>query len=414
MRNCLFSILLCLPCLAVAQNTVDRLVLKDGSQYEGYIKIQHIGTDFVFVSEKATVIVKDATISQNSIDIEKLPEQWKEWAKKHKNSINQEDNTFSLSTIFFNIAKERELKDVYVLEEGDEIKYIDLQERTDTILLKDIQLIERILVPDSVLSKTIDVITRKNGNKEEIVKGQIISQVPGEKTKIKLKSGAIKVIKFSDIISESKEKVCSDLSFCEQSRYLEIVRTTSKEEIAGVITMRYYGDNSDESYLMVTDRDDQPHKVLMKDVKEIQKTINKDYKERILFVAKGDDVYVNRNLARWHQSEKNTSLKKMAVKADSGIVKIPLTNGSNEVDVEVEMQNTEENRAMFLLNLKAEVKSKDLFYTFSLESVADEMITPQKESVNSKETLSRTYTLHKGKYVLYRRSDKKCVLLFIE
>ena len=100
------------------------------------------------------------------------------------------------------------------------------------------------------------------------------------------------------------------------------------------------------------------------------------------------------------------------VKADAGIVKIQLDKDSQDINVEVEMQNTDENRATFLL--KAERKSRDPHLYFALDSMVDDVLPVKKESVNTKETLSRTYALHKGEYVLYRKSDKKCIPLKIE
>lgn len=414
MRRFYITLISFIPYIAIAQNAVDRLVLKDGSLHEGYIKLQRVGKDFIFVSEKTTAIITGAAISKRQVlYIDNLPEPWKKWAKENRNLVNQKEKSINLSDIIFNMVKGEDLTGVYVLEEGDEIKYIDLAERTDTIPFTKIQSVERIPAPDSVMSKTIDVITKKNGDREDIIKGQIISQIPGEKVKIRQENGVIKVVKFSDILSESKEKGCSDLSFCAQSKYLEIVRTTSKgKEFEGVITMRYYGNNTNDSYLLVTDKDDAPHKVLMKEVTEIQKTPNKEYKERILLAVEDDHVYVNKKLAQWYRTEKSMFTKKLMVKADAGIVKIQLDKDSQDINVEVEMQNTDENRATFLL--KAERKSRDPHLYFALDSMVDDVLPVKKESVNTKETLSRTYALHKGEYVLYRRSDKKCIPLKIE
>ena len=408
MRILILLLLSLIPYWAIAQDAVDRLVLKDGTQYEGYIKIQHIGKDLVFVSQKKTAIITGATISQpKKFDIDKLPEPWKKWANEHKNLINKKEKYFNLSDIFFNMAKGEDLKDVYVLEEGDEIKYIDLKERTETIPLTEIQSVERIPAPDSIISKTIDVITKKVG--DEKIEGYIICQIPGDIVKIKQESGVIKVIKFSNILSEEKKKVCSDLSFWAQSKYLEIVRTKGKE-YEGVITMRYYGTDSEEGYLLVTDREGESHKVLMKDVTEIQKTPNKGYKERILLEVEDDRVYINRNLAEWHQTEKSS--KKYMLRADEGMTIIQLAEDIQDMDVDVEMQNTDENRATFLLKAKRQSKDSPLYFTH--DSIVDDAITPQKESVSTNGILSRIYALDRGEYVLFRRSDRKCVLLKIK
>lgn len=418
MRNLFIAILSLIPYVAMAQNAVDRLVLKDGSLHEGYIKLQRIGKDFIFVSEKTMAVVTGATISQKqNLDIDKLPEPWKKWAKENKSLINKKEKSLNLSDIIFNMAKGEDLKNVYVLEEGDEIKYIDLRERTDTIPLTKIQSVERIPAPDSVISKTIDVITKKTGDKKEKIEGYIISQIPGDKVKIKQESGVIKVIKFSDILSEQKKKGCPDMSFWEQSKYLEIVRTTTKgKEYEGVITMRYYGTDSEEGYLLVTDREGESHKVLMKDVTEIQKTPNKGYKERILLEVEDDRVYVNGIQTKWYQAEVSTlfASERIEVKGGSEIVKIKLAEGSFEESVEIIMQNTKENKECILL--KPDKKSKDLRFTFSYKTIVTNRIPSQSSKVanNEENHLSMTYNLRKGEYVLYRESDKKCILLTVE
>lgn len=420
MRSVFLALLSFISSMAIAQHAVDRLVLKDGSLHEGYIKLQRVGKDFIFVSEKTTATITGATISQKQVlNIDKLPEPWKKWAKENKSLFKKSDEGLSLSDIIFNMAKGEDLKNVYVLEEGDEIKYVDLTERTDTIPLAKIQSVERIPAPDSVLSKTVDVITRKNGDIEEVIKGMILSQVPGEKVKIMQESGVIKVVKFSDVISERKEKGCPELSFCEQSRYLEIVRTTSKgKEFEGVITMRYYGNDSEDGYLLVTDKDDQSQKVWMKDVTEIQKTFNdKGYIEKIKLDVEDDHVYVNQSLSQWYQAEVSTILssKKIEVKGDdSGIIKIKLPESASEVLVEITMKNTKENKESTLL--KPAKILKDYRFSFSYETIVKNKIEPQSSDIldNQKESLCRSYTLQKGEYVLYRKSDQKCVLFIIE
>lgn len=415
MRRFFLSLLLLIPCIAIAQDAVDRLILKDGSSREGYIKIQHVDKDFVFVSQKTTATIKGATISRKQkYDLDKLPKRWKQWVKENPNVSSKNENAFFLSDILFNMAKQTDLQEVYVLEEGDEIKYIDLAEREETIPLDEIQSVERIPVPDSVISKTIDLIVKNDGDS---IKGQIISQDSEERVKIRQGNGITKVVKFSDILFEEKVKECSGLSFWEQSKYLEIVRTTSKgKEFEGVITKRYYGNDSEEGYLLVTDKDDKPHTVPMKDVTEIQKSPNKGYKEKVRLNVEGDSVYVNQTLAKWYQAEISSFFifKRIEVKGDSEIVKIKNSEESSEISVEITMKNTKENQDCILL--KPEKKTKNYHFSFSYETIVNDAIPPKplEEKLKVDEPLRRIYTLRKGEYVLFRRSDNKCVILKIE
>ncbi|MBO4673403.1 MAG: hypothetical protein J5616_03540 [Bacteroidaceae bacterium] len=419
MRNLFLSLLLFIPCLAIAQEPVDRLVLKDGSVHDGYIKVQPLDKEyFIFESYQTTAIVTGATaIPKQKLDIDKLPEHWKKWAKENRDLIRKDEDGLILSDIIFNKAKSENLQDVYVLEDGDEIKFIDRIKRIDTIPFAKIKYVERILEPDNIINKTIDVIKKKNDNGEETIKGQIISQELGEKVRIKQETGGIKVIKISDIISEKKEKGFSDLSFCEQSQYWERVKTNQNgQEYEGVITMRYYGNDIDDSYLEVTDKDDQSHKVRMKDVTEIQKYPNNEYKKKILYNVEDDHVYVNDTLTQWYQAKVSTtfSSKKIEVRGDSCIVKIKIPENSFETSVEIAMKNTKGNKESLLF--KSIKKVKDYRFSFSYETIVTNKIDSQSSIVCGKEDelLCRSYILQKGVYILYRESDRKCILFEIE
>lgn len=218
---------------ALAQN-VEQLVCKDRSVYEGFIVEQKASKSMTVFAEKATVVIKKSLITSpvtTSHRIENLSEDWQHWVRENLSPETSEITlkSFSSNGITYN--------NVYVIEDGSYVTFLDLTKRNYTIPWANVQSTTKTLRSENEFSGVNDVVVTKGG--ERFV-GQITEQCLGQYLKIRTEDDRIVSISPTDLLSTSVEPINDNLPLFKQVRLLDIIEVDG-QKIEGVIVSREFG-----------------------------------------------------------------------------------------------------------------------------------------------------------------------------
>ena len=86
LKSVLFIVCLLQGAMTLNATIVQKLVLKNGSELEGYISKQRPGSNFTFVAEKAVIYMPGTEVKNifdNEIKIKDLSPAWIKWAEKN-------------------------------------------------------------------------------------------------------------------------------------------------------------------------------------------------------------------------------------------------------------------------------------------------------------------------------------------
>ncbi len=249
-------------CSAAAQN-IDKVFVKDGSVYEGYISSQTPGCRISVKTECATLFVNSKDVTElvyTTCDVKDLPERLGDWAKKN----HPNDKTLNVASMR---VADKSYTNVVVLETGVRIKILSF---ADDMFDLDWKNVEKTAKTEEWLTNTagiIDVVTLKDG--KHFV-GHVIEQIIGYELRIRLKSGEVNAVRFPDILSIRSEQTDAAKSLWEQLDLLDRVELKDGTAVEGFITSRVMG-----RHLTMITRDNAVEKEIpLKDVAKYVKVYN--------------------------------------------------------------------------------------------------------------------------------------------
>lgn len=456
MNTRLFSIFSVLSFSLLANGKIlERLVLKDGSVLEGHIVAQVPGQSITFESEVTTFVFSGSGVVDfsGSTECEVDDSNWKEWADSHKEQVESKGGKrfIRLSGVRINRAinsvdhSKSEVKDdafknllldyaregnVKVLERGIVNKYVDIDHKLNiSVLYQNISAIERVERPKDVISGVVDIIELDDGNQ---IRGQILSQKLGESiTMLDDKTSEKQVILSSSVKCQKKEKLNEKQDFFQQIEYLDEVQSKAVTH-RGIIKAQYLSKNAAENYILLETRNN-VERIANSDIQKITKIFNEDYvTPRTDILISNDSIYLCRKSAPKMTS---SSFEDKIVYADIELDSIPFvlsTSDLSEKKLVLEYTSNSDNDAISILPVsKKELKSSKglninirlpfglksntkVRYGFTFKELTESSVTPSYiAEVTSNNTQRKEYSLGIGIYMLYRPSDKMCILFEI-
>ena len=260
--TCFFSLAL----EANAQNT-EKVILKNGSVFEGYLAEQRPGVSFTVHSEEAVVLASEdslQSVDQQVYTMSELSPRWRTWIE-----LNHPSSTGSvaLATLIF---KNSVVTDVYVVERGVTIKYVDLNVRDYVLPWNMLAMTSKKLRERNQRSGIVDELVMNDGTRYE---GQVTDQTPGKGIKIILSDGMVQSFNYADIAQINSKPYSDKLSLWDQSQLLDEVVLKNGETVKGLITSRTIG--KDYSFMFQNGR---KRNVLAQDVAVFRKYRNDEYK----------------------------------------------------------------------------------------------------------------------------------------
>ena len=224
---------------SLAQN-VEQIYMKSGSVVEGYIAEQKPGKHITIQTTKATIVANsDSLINRvvEKISLESLSNEWKEWAEENNKYVdNNGVRQIELSTLEFKNSK---YSNVYLLEKGSIIKFLDLTPNQYKFVWGDMYRTVKSKRPDNLFSGLKEVLILKDNSK---VVGQIIEQFPGKDLKIATDNGEVLSFKFSQVKQIKTEKLTEKLDLWSQIQLLDKITVKGESsELIGFISSRTLG-----------------------------------------------------------------------------------------------------------------------------------------------------------------------------
>lgn len=223
----------------VAQN-VEQIHMKSGSVVEGYIAEQKPGKHITIQTTKATIVANSDSLQSNVIEripLDSLSNEWREWAETNNRYIdNNGVKQLELSTLEFNNSK---YTDVYLLEKGSIIKFLDLTPNQYKFVWGDMYRTVKSKRPDNLFSGLKEVLVLNDNSK---IAGQIIEQFPGKDLKIATDKGEVLSFKFTQVKQIKTEKLNENLDLWPQIQLLDKITVKGESsELIGFISSRTLG-----------------------------------------------------------------------------------------------------------------------------------------------------------------------------
>lgn len=437
MKKILSTIFIALAAIGTANAVVvQKVTLKNGSELNGYIQQQDGGGKMYFRTDNAIVYIKsnNASVYSRKVKIGSLNNAWKEWAEKNDAFTGIGDNrTLELNDVSFKydfttadsiyVAPEdmgfedylkeslKQVSNVKVLEQGVNVKYLELTPNTYVISWNDIESIRAERRPKTALSGINRIYELRNGKTYE---GQYAEETDNLLS-LYMDNGVVQSFKIDDVIKYTFRPVNPNQDIFEQSELTDIVKTKNGGETRGIIIEQNYASKKDsENYLLVQTESGAIRSIKVSEVSELRKEENPKYSPKSDIVLNEGDVVINRmETITVNVSEKNDFLL-----LDSISNKVVLKKGLNDitnVTVEYRLANGTNVEAFQLVKVTlAEVKKKKT-YGFSYKDLVNSLYRPSGIETSVNNTTKAEYKVSgTGIYALYDAKKKKAIPFIIK
>ena len=425
-RGIFILVTMLFACISMQANSFERLFLKNGTMLEGHIKKQTLGESITFRIVRTDITVDSQWISdetEEEVDTNKLDDVWKQWFKESgtpkpangtisltklrmadKTTIERyraKNEADSLKMVFVSrVFDEDKSYRVEVKEKGKNVRFVDVTPREYTFQLSEIRSIMFDERDPRAINGIVDVIETTAGNK---YKGQIIENILGESIRLKTTKGFVQEIQVKDISKISKEKLNKQIPIVKQAPYLDCINDDK-----GIITLQYFGKSESEDYMVITDINDEEHRISSSDVKEIGRMANEDYEELNDIEIKKGELYVNRVRVYPVSLQKDKKgMYTLDEKKSKDIKDIKLESGHEEIAIE--MANTVDSQSLILFPVKEKVSGKEHSYTFvtDITTLFDKKVSLKSQQVSASNNLRLTYKVRRGTtYVFYKAGEE--------
>ena len=427
------SLILCILLLGlfvgpVAAESYERVPLKNGSYYEGYIKTQYPGEKFIVTADEAHITVSTDSVSftMEDVKLNRLSKAWKKWADENPDVIKviNGDKYIRMAQLKYkksNNKKSETNKPVRIERRSDkEITFFDM-DRTETILYKDVLMIEKSRRNASDLSGLIEEVIIEGD--AQSVRGQILTKVIGDKGKFSILTDEdyIHDVPVDRIAAIKISALNPDQNILEQTRYLDCVTTDVDDKYTGVITGQYFSVGKQEAHITMVTEDNEIQDIPSDYVSMISKIPNKNYKPLTdVRIDSSHIVMVCGNKLKPMEIDYNKDMQTYFF--DKKAEPIVILKDSIE-SLKLEVLETPSNDMIFVFeptfdsdkrNGKKNSNTERVF-TFTYEDIVNKSLLPTSRIVTANKTLRRSYEVTSGKnYVIYCSRDKRAYLIKIK
>lgn len=417
MRIFIFAFLLCICASAKAQ-VVQTLNLKNGSVLYGFTKNQKPGSNIIFSSEKAIIVMEGKSVKEiipRKVGYKTLSDEWKHWAEENEVLYGLGDSReMTLSTVVD--ASGRTVSDVYILEKGQHVKYAEFSRRDYSLDWSDIVSIEYAKRPNTLLSGVNRSLTVKSGNMSKTVIGQCLKEIPGVSTYLLEEDGVVESFDMNDIIKDNSIKNNPNQSIFEQSPLLDEIQMKNGSVYKGIVTERNYEENL--NYFLITSLNgdvEYTTSLKMADVAEFRKLPNPDFKQVFDILLRPGDLVVNRNeVEKVKLTESND---KFEIKPDMKRLDLKRKGASLDLDVESNFKNNRDVQNYLLIRTHkiTNDKKKTDYYEFSYADMIKSSLSPNEIVTSMNNTTKLSYFVNSpALYVLFNKETKEAVLINVE
>lgn len=410
MKKYLMMIALAVGCMLPAKaQIVQTMKLENGSILRGYMKSQKPGSACTFYAEEATIVMDGAnvkSISGEKVVYDNLPEEWKHYGDK--NGMFEKKREMILSKIDTGSI----INNVFVLEQGRTVKYIELRHEY-TLHWDEIASMEYNPRDEMLISGINRLMKLKNGHQ---VSGQCIMEIPGETATILREDGVKESVEKNDIVKDNFIKNNPDQSIFEQSKLLDEIRMKDGSLYTGIVTEQNY-EQTPYFFIMtiMSGEVETTVSLRMKDVAEYGKVVNPDYREVRDVQLNPGQILVNDNeaeLVRLTEQQNGyvipQNLKRVFLKQEGHDM---------EVCIQANFKDEKEAKDNYFIktrDYKNDKKRSGIYY-FKYKDLIESSIQPNEYGTSKNNTTKATYKVTlKGVYVFYNSSSKRAVVIEVQ
>lgn len=439
MNKFLLSIVTSLAVFGTAKAiTVQKIILKNGSELSGYIEKQDGYGKMTIHTDRATVCfsgVGVANISnEKAYNIKSLDKAWVEWAEKNDAFDGTGDNrTLILSDVSFafgysaadSIAVETKrmgfeeyLKDnhmrvskVKVLESGVRTKYLELSPNSYVISWNDVVSIQSDRRPKNALTGINRIYQLKGG---AIVEGQYAEETD-ETLSLYLPNGGKRSIRINDVVKCNFRPINPNQTLFQQAELLDVIRTKGGKEVKGVIVEQNYTNKNNElNYFLVQQESGTTQSVKVSEIVEMRREENPKYTPLFDIVLKEGEVVVNRQPANY------VNVKEVgdALVLESMNEKLTFSrDANNKTKIVVEYNNPDaSNVELFkLVKISKATVKKNTVYRFSYRDLVNNVFSPSGIETSINHTTKVEYVVAgSGQFALYDSKKNRAIPLTIK
>lgn len=414
----------------VAAESYERVTLKNGSYYEGYIKTQYPGEKFIVAADEAhiTVSTDSVTFTMEDVKLSRLSKSWKKWAEVNPDVVKviNGDKYIRMALLKYKKSDKKKSdnstnKPVRIERRSDkEITFFDM-DRTETILYKDVLMIEKFRRNASDLSGLVEEVII-DGDAQS-VRGQILTKVIGDKGKFSILTDEdyMHDVPVERIAAIKTSALNPDQNILEQARFLDCVTTDVDDRYTGVITGQYFPVGKQEAHITILTEDNEIQDIPSDYVSMISKIPNKNYKLLTdVRIDSANIVMACGNRLKPLDAEYDNDLQTFFF--DRKAEPIVILKDSIE-SLKLEVLETPSNEMIYVFeptfdNDKRSGKknnNKERLFMFTYADIVNKSLLPTNRIVTANKTLRRSYEVVSGKnYVIYCSRDKRAYLIKVK
>lgn len=383
---------------------VQKAILKNGSILYGYMQQQDGTGKLMFHTDSAEICIdsKYAKIIEKNANSSHLCD-----IVFQIDSIVTDPNTMSFEDYLR--SSQRKAQNVYLLEKGVRVKYLEKNSNTYVVTWKDIICVQSPIRLCTELSGINRICKMKDG---KIYEGQYVEETE-DLQKLYMADGLVQSFKIDDVVKYTYHAINANQDVFSQSELLDIIKTNTMGEMKGIIIEQSYEGKTDaENYFKIQTESKGVSIIKISDIVELRKEENPKYDPKYDIILKVGEVMINRQIASYVSVvEKGDYLQLDSL----GNMKVAMGNdGQAKLIVEYRITDGAKNEAFQLVKVsKRNVKKSDI-YGFTYKDLVNTTILPSGIETSVNHTTKAEYTVNDlGLYALYDNRGKKAIPIMI-
>lgn len=391
---------------------VQKIILKNGSELNGYIEKQDDNANLTFHSDYATIYLNDneAKISnEKSYDLKSLDKLWVEWAEKNEAFVGVGDNR---SLFLGDVSmKDKTVSKVRILERGIKVKFLQMAPDTYHIAWKDVEAIKGQRRSKTALSGINRIYQLKNGTTFE---GEYAEENDSILS-LYLNNGIVQSLRISDVVKYTFRPINPNQDIFAQSELLDVVKTANREVKGIIIEQNYTSKKDTENYFLVQQKTGAIQSIKVSEMQEIRKEENPDYKPLFDILLKEGEIVINRKTVEYVTVKENEGYL-ILDSLSSKVIVDKGENNSTKVVVEYRNANGANVEAFQLVKVtKFTFKKKESIYGFSYKDLVNAVYRPVAMETSVNHTTKAKYIVGgQGAFALYDAKNRRAIPFIVK
>lgn len=436
MKKILVVVISLLMPLSLVAINVQKIVLKNGSELNGYIEQQDGKGKMTFRTESAIVYVNNSNVDtpEHSFNIKALDKAWVKWAEDNDAFEGTGDyRTLRLNDIiirpvpyevdsvavfdgddeenmvdgfdYYIQHHSRMISNVKILEKGVKVKYLELTPNTYLLSWDDVVAIKAERRPRTALSGINRVYTLRNGQTFE---GQYAEETDNTLS-LYMAGGVMQTFNVNDVIKYTFKPVNPNQDLFAQSELIDVIRTNNHGEIRGIIIEQNYSSKKNsENYFLIRQESGAIQSVKVSEIMETRKEPNSKFSPKFDILLKDNEVVVNRKKADFVGIKEIKEMLTLDSLPQKTVVVEKGKDNATHITVEYKAANGANVDLFQLVRLVKVVVKKTTTYTFSYKDLVNAIYRPSNIETSINGTTKAEYIVGgTGEFILYDAKNKR-------